>query len=159
MTTDHTNPGPRATMDTALLAALVHRKRECLVQLAGLVRRQQALIEAEQMGLLLDVLAVKQRLLGEVQRVERALDPFRGQPPGERPWPTPEDRRRCAAELDDCQRLLGEIVVQERRSEGELARRRDETSQRLQGTPRAHEARNAYTAGDERGLNQMDLSL
>lgn len=146
-------------MDTTLLAALVHRKRECLAQLAGLVRRQQTLIESEQMALLLDVLAVKQRMLRDLEQIERELAPFRNQQPGDRPWPTPEDRRRCAAELDDCQRLLKEIVAQERQSETELSRRRDETSERLQGTHRARDARAAYTAGDGQGLNRMDLSM
>ena len=86
------------------------------------------------MALLLDVLAVKQRLLGDLEQIERALDPFRNQQPSERPWPTPDDRRRCAAELDECERLLKEIVVQERQSESELSRRRDRTAERLQGT-------------------------
>jgi hypothetical protein len=146
-------------MDTALLATLVHRKRECLAQLAGLVRRQQVLIEAEEMAHLLDVLAAKQRLLRDLEQIERELAPFRNQQPNERPWPTPEDRRRCAEELDECQRLLKEIVAQEQRSETELSRRRDQTAERLQGTHRARDARTAYTAGDGRGLNQMDLSM
>jgi hypothetical protein len=146
-------------MDTALLAALVHRKRDCLAQLAGLVRRQQALIESEQMALLLDVLAVKQRLLRDLEQIERELTPFRGEQPGERRWATLDDRRRCAAELDDCQRLLKDIVAQERQSETELSRRRDQTAERLQGTHRARDARDAYTAGDGRDLNRMDLSM
>ena len=159
MTTSPPSPTPPAATDTALLAALVHRKRECLAQLAGLVRRQQALIEAEQMALLLDVLAVKQRLLGELERIERGLDPFRNQQPSARPWPTAEDRRRCAAELDDCRCLLQEIVARERQSEDELSRRRDQTAERLQSTHRARDARSAYTSHDGRDLNQMDLSM
>jgi flagellar biosynthesis/type III secretory pathway chaperone len=146
-------------MDTAILAQLVHRKRECLVQLAGLVRRQQTLIEAEEMTHLLDVLAAKQRLLHELEKIERALDPFRGQQPAERRWASPDDRQRCATELDDCRRLLAEIVAQERLCESDLSRRRDQAAEQLQGSHRARDARRAYTAGDGPSINQMDLSM
>jgi len=146
-------------MDTALLAQLVHRKRECLSQLAGLVRRQQALIEAEEIARLLDVLAVKQRLLRDLEKIERALDPCRNEQPSERRWASPDDRQRCAAELDDCRRLLAEIMAQERACETDLSRRRDLAAEQLQGRHRARDARNAYTAGDGRGINQMDLSM
>lgn len=145
-------------MDTATLAQLVHRKRECLAQLASLVRRQQTLIEEEQMALLLDVLAAKQRLLRGLDEIERALDPYRAEQPDQRRWPTPDDRRRCADELEDCRRLLDQIVTQERQCEGELSRRRDQAAERLQGTHRARDARNAYI-GDGPGLSQMDLSM
>jgi hypothetical protein len=146
-------------MDTALLAQLVHRKRECLTQLAGLVRRQQALIEAEEMARLLDVLAVKQRMLHELEKIERALDPCRNEQPAQRHWASPEERQRCAADLDDCRRLLAEIVAQERLCEADLSRRRDLAAEQLQGSHRARDARSAYMAGDGRDINQMDFSM
>jgi len=146
-------------MDTKVLAGLVHRKRECFAQLAELVRRQEALIEAEQMAQLLDVLAVKQRLLGELEQIERGLDPFRGEQPQERRWASEADRQRCAQELDDCQRLFGQIVTQERKCETELSRRRDQTAERLQGTHRARDAHNAYTADGGGTFSQMDFSM
>jgi hypothetical protein len=107
----------------------------------------------------MDVLAVKQRLLRNLEQIERSLDPFRSAEPNERRWATPADRERCAGELEDCRRLLDQIVVEERHSETELSRRRDLAGERLQGTHRAHDAHNAYTAGDGRDLSQMDLSM
>lgn len=134
-------------MDTHVLAELVHRKRDCLRQLAELVRRQQPLIEAEEMAHLLDLLAAKQRLVGELEGIERQLRPFAREKADERRWTSDAERDRCAAELDDCQRLLDEILARETRSEAELSRRRDHVHERLEGNHRAYQARQAYTGG------------
>jgi flagellar biosynthesis/type III secretory pathway chaperone len=145
-------------MDTATLAQLVHHKREYLAQLASLVRRQQTLIEAEQMSLLLDVLGAKQRLLRGLEQIERGLDPYRQEQPDQRRWAKPEDRQRCAAELEECRQLLDQIVTLERQCESDLSRRRDQAAERLQGMHLARDARSAYT-GEGPGLSQMDLSM
>ena len=145
-------------MDTQTLAELVRQKRECLVQLAGLVRRQQSLIEAEEMAHLLDLLAAKQRLVAELEGIERKLKPFRKQKAEERRWTSDQQRARCAEDLGACQRLLDEILDKETRSEAELSRRRDQTHERLEGTHRAHDARQAYTFPTGEDLNQVDFS-
>ena len=41
---------------------------------------------------LLDVLSAKHRPLGELRRIERALEPFRGEDPDERRWASPAER-------------------------------------------------------------------
>jgi len=142
---------------TETLAALIREKRDCLLTLREMGRRQLELIDADNMTALLEVLAAKQRALLALQRVERALDPFRDQDPEQRRWPSADDRRRCAEELQQCETLLGEIVAQEKCSEGALIRRRDETAQRLQGAHRAHHARGAYTSGARGETHQLDL--
>ena len=77
---------------------------------------------------MLDVLAAKQRVLNDLQRVERALDPFRDQDPESRVWRNAEARADCARLLDECERLLQETVEQERQSEAALTVRRDEAA-------------------------------
>ena len=42
---------------------------------------------------LLDLLAAKQQMLNDLQRIERGLDPFRSQDPDLRQWPNPESRK------------------------------------------------------------------
>ncbi|HUT10818.1 MAG TPA: hypothetical protein VMY42_10000 [Thermoguttaceae bacterium] len=142
---------------TETLAALIREKRDCLLTLREMGRRQFELIDEGNMTALLEVLAAKQRALNTLQRVERALDPFRGQDPERRPWRLPDDRRRCAEQLQQCETLLGEIVSQEKCSEGALIRRRDETAERLQGAHRANHARGAYTAETRGEIHQLDL--
>ncbi len=144
--------------ETDLLARLVEAKYACLAQLRDMGRRQLELIDEGNMTALLDLLAAKQRSIIKLQKIERGLDAFREQQPDERQWKTPEQRRRCAEQLQQCETLLGEIVSQEKCSEGAMIRRRDETADRLQGVHRAGQARGAYTTTPAATISQLDLS-
>jgi hypothetical protein len=144
-------------LETDILADLIRAKRAYLVQLRDMGRRQLELIHHGDMTMLLDLLAAKQRTIAQLQRIERALDPFRGQEPRERRWRTPQDRQRCAEQLQQCETLLVEIVSQEKCSENALLRRRDEAAARLQGVHLAGQARGAYTAPPHPLVNQLDL--
>jgi hypothetical protein len=144
-------------MDTDILAGLIHRKHQFLVQLHGLGRRQLHFVELGDMTSLLDVLAVKQGILHELQRIEIALGPFRGQKPEERRWRSAADRNRVAAELDACEGVLKEIVAQEKQSEEALIRRRDSTAVQLQEVSLASRARGAYTRDPLLPRRQIDL--
>lgn len=143
---------------TDLLGDLIDRKHQCLMQLRELGRRQFELVCEGSMSGLLDVLSVKQGVIVKLQSVERALDPFRDEDPEARCWRSPETRRECAEQVERCQRLLAEILTQEKQSEQELVRRRDETARQLQGLHRAGHARGAYVTSAARELHQLDLS-
>ena len=144
--------------DTNILAAVIQKKHECLVQLCALGRQQKELIEAADMTALLDVLAVKQRVLLELQRMERLTDPYRDQPPEQRQWSSPELRQRCAQQLQECERMFQEIVRQEKESEQELIHRRDEAAQRLECFQQACQVSVAYTALPPENISHLDLS-
>jgi hypothetical protein len=144
--------------ETDLLSGLIHQKYDCLTQLRDMGRKQLELVRDGSMSDLLDLLSAKQRVLLEVQRIERQLDPFRNQDPDKRPWPSSDARQRCAQELAQCELLLGEIVVQEKQSEQALIRRRDETAAQLQGVHLASQARGAYTSAVHEGYRQLDLT-
>lgn len=143
--------------ETDVLAELVARKRDGLLRLREMGRVQYGLIEADEMAGLLELLCAKQRVLSELQELERRLDPFRGQAPHERRWRSAEARRHCAAAIDESEALLAEIIGQERLCEEALRRRRDEAAQRLQIAHLADEARGAYTAGPAEPMHQLDL--
>ena len=145
------------TFDTDTLAELIRSKRECLVRIRDLGRRQVELIEAVDMTGLLDLLAVKQRSLMKLQQIEKALDPFRDQDPDSRRWRTPELRHRCSRQLQECETLLSEIVGREKTAEETLSLRRDQAAQRLQGAHLAGQARQAYVPEVPSQLNQLDL--
>ena len=146
-----------ATLETDSLTDLIGSKHACLVQLRELGRRQLDLLERGDMTALLDLLAAKQRSIMKLQQIETALSPFRNQDPQRRRWRSPEDRSRCAEQLQQCEALLGEIVGQEKQSEGALVRRRDEVASRLQGTHLAGQARGAYTRQTNSGVSRLDL--
>ncbi len=143
--------------DTEILKDLIRVRRECLMQLRDMGRKQLALIEEGNMTSLMEVLASKQRPLVTLQRIERALDPFRNQDPQERVWRSAGDREQCVEQLKQCENLLAEIVSQEKSSEAALIRRRDEAAARLQGAHLAGHARQAYLPQAHMPLPNLDL--
>jgi len=146
--------------ETDLLSALIHRKLDLLTQLRDMGRKQLELVREGSLTELLDVLSTKQRVLLQLQRIERELDPFRNQDPETRVWRTSDARQRCSQELAQCELLFKEIVAQEKESEQELIRRRDETAIQLQGVHRASRARGAYaTVTTARGGGPSHLDL
>ncbi len=145
-------------LETEKLAGLIRRKRDYLLSLRDMGKRQMEFVADGEMARLLDVLAAKQRVLNDLQRVERALDPFRDQDPETRIWRNAEARADCAKLLDECQDLFRETVEQERQSEAALTVRRDEAAVRLHGAHVAGRARGAYTDRDQGSISQLDLS-
>lgn len=148
---------PHSTDSTELLARLIRAKRERLAVLGELGHRQMVLIEQGDMDGLLALLATKQRSLDELQRIERALDPFRREDPAERRWPSPEARRACAEQIEECEAMLAGIIAQERCCEAALVRRREATQRQLQDVQNAARARGAYTPPAPPDVHQLDL--
>lgn len=143
---------PRRLLD------LVGRKFDCLRQLRDLGLRQQSLIDAGEITELLRLLADKQRLIDELHRLERELDPFRGQDPDRRAWASDAERLRCASLAEQSTRLLSEVLDCEKRCEEMLQRRRDDTAERLAAVQTAGMARGAYSAQDDYSVSTLDLS-
>jgi hypothetical protein len=132
------------SLTTEQLTLLIVQKHQVLVQLRDLARTQLQVIAADDTDRLLSLLAVKQPLLAELQRVERALDPFREQDPERRIWPAADTRRRCQVVAERANALLQELLQLEQQAEGQLVLSRDETAQQLQMSSGAHAARQAY---------------
>ncbi len=145
-------------LQTDLLAELIQRKHACLTQLHAMGRKQLSTVMDGCMTDLLDLLAAKQRVLADLQRVQRALAPFGGQDPESRQWHNPEQRRQCAEKLEQCEALLREIVEQERESERELVSRRDKAAAQLQGVHAASQARGAYAGRAQVAPRHLDLT-
>jgi hypothetical protein len=144
-------------LETDLLSDLMRRKRSSLVQLRDMGGRQLELIQKGNITDLLELLAAKQHVLIQLQQVEQQLGRFRGEDPKKRRWRTPEMRQACAADLAESERLLAEIVAQEKQSERQLIRRRDEAAERLAGVHTASQARTAYLAQPGVGPGQLNL--
>jgi hypothetical protein len=144
--------------ETDLLGDLVQEKHRCLEHLAAMGQKQLDLIRRGSMTDLLDLLATKQQVLLQLQRIEREMDPFRGQDPESRRWRSSERRRQCASGVSACEALLERIIAQEKQSEAELTRRRDEAAARLHQTRSAGAARASYLARHRFAASQLDLT-
>lgn len=143
---------------THALTALLERKHECLTQLRDLGTRQLEQIDIGDMTTLMKVLSAKQRLLGDLQSVERELDPFRGESPEGRVWRSAAERQHCVQLTTHCQLLFTEIVSQEREAESRLIHQRDDAEQRLRGMHMAAGAHGAYLQDSPAALSSLDLS-
>jgi flagellar biosynthesis/type III secretory pathway chaperone len=85
--------------ETDLLAQLIQSKLDCLSQLRRMGDKQLELVKADRITELLDLLAAKQRLLAELRRIERGLDPFRDQDPDDSQRQLMRRRDEVAARL------------------------------------------------------------
>ncbi|HEV3415525.1 MAG TPA: hypothetical protein VG056_01875 [Pirellulales bacterium] len=146
------------SFSTDILAELVGKKHDLLVQLRDVGLRQAELIEEGDMTQLLKLLSSKQRLLNGLQAIERQMDPYRQQNPSERAWRTPAEREGCAGLAARCETLLAEVVEQEKRSESRLIAHRDRVAVQLEGVQQAAEARSAYADHPAFEFRQLDLS-
>ena len=90
--------------------------------------------------------------------LQKALAPFRDQDPDARRWRDPQTHRRCAEELAECQTLMDGIMLEEKKSEMEMVRRRDETARQLHGAHQAGRARGAYATQSQSAPPRIDLS-
>ena len=147
-----------STYETEQLVELVSQKHDCLTRLQDLGRKQVELVGAGELKGLLELLAAKQKQIDRLGQIEKGLDPFRGQRPDERRWPSEEDRRRCAALIDECDQLLAEVVQCEQTSESQMRQSRDRTAAVLHSAHTAQRARGAYTAQPRPPANRLDLS-
>ncbi len=144
--------------ETDLLAELIGKKLAILEQLRDLSRRQSDLIADDEIQRLLSLLSAKQTLLAELQKLQKRLDPFRKQDPDARVWRSPADRERCRQLAERCETLLGEIMLVEKQSEAEMARRRDDAVARLRGAHSSAEATRAYINAPIPSRSLFDLS-
>ncbi len=133
-------------LSTERLAALVTAKLKILELLVGLARKQLAIVDTGEISDLVKLLAAKQTVLGQLQTLERQLDPFRPQDPETRRWNSAADRARCQADAHRCDELLAESLRLEKQGEAIMLRRRDAAASVLQGVNAAVEAQAAYAA-------------
>ncbi len=143
--------------DTDRLAQLLRARHDCLEELRDLGRRQMELIEQGELSALLDLLVVKQRSIGRLQQIERALEPFRDQPPEQRRWRSTEHRLQCAELVDRCQSLLAEVLAAEKQCEAALLSRRQQTLELLEKMQMAGNVQAAYTG--EWGISGVQLNM
>ncbi len=146
-----------ALWDTDVLFEIARVRLNLLEQLHALGQRQLEFIDQGDMTQLIQALSAKHHVLAELQQTEKRLDPFRGQNPEARRWRDETVRQRCSEVIERADRLLREVLAQEKQGETELERHRDETARRLQAAHAAGQARSAYTRPVAR-TGRLDLS-
>jgi len=144
--------------ETDQLAELIARKHRVLTALRDLGMRQAELIEANELDTLLKLLSGKQRLLDELLATDQRLAPYRGQDPDARRWRSVQDRARCSQQAAESERLLNQVMQQEKASESVMREQRDDTAARIDGPHHAAQAHNAYYSQTQSRASSLDLS-
>jgi hypothetical protein len=143
-------------MESDRLAQLAVCKLQIMQLLRKLAAQQLEVISGGDMTNLLKLLAAKQTVMDQLTKVEQQLDPFRGEDPETRDWPSTAARETCQRNVETCNELLADIMRLEKQAELEMVRRRDDASVRLAGMHGASEARHAYVAAA--AATGLDLS-
>jgi flagellar biosynthesis/type III secretory pathway chaperone len=122
-----------------------------LEELASLVERQEQLVELGLLDDLLGLLAAKDKVLAELEQLERKLAPLRTlEGNGETSSVGLPDI--ASLTMDRCRQLFREILERERICESKMRARREEIAQALANLldlRRAHEAYQATQFGPE----------
>jgi hypothetical protein len=133
-------------LSTTRLAELISKRRKCLAQLRELGVKQGELIADGNMTALLRIFSAKQELIAALETLERDLRPYHDEDPDSRQWASPGDRAACAADAEECRRLLAEVMALEQAGERQMTVRRDGVAQELRSLSAAERVREAYQA-------------
>jgi len=118
--------------DSEHLFQLVGQKLERLEQLHSYSGNQMPYVETEDMGAILEILAAKQRLLIEIEGIDRQIAGFHVDDPEERVWPTQEMREQCREKISQCDRLVRETLENDQIATERLTEKMSSAKQQLQ---------------------------
>jgi len=118
--------------DSEHLFQLVGQKLERLEQLYAYSGNQRQYVETEDMEAILEILGAKQRLLIEIEGIDRRIAGYRVDDPEERVWPTPEMRAQCREKISQCDRLVRETLECDRIATERLTEKKSAAKQQLQ---------------------------
>jgi flagellar biosynthesis/type III secretory pathway chaperone len=145
------------THSTEQLAALIAAKQQVLEILVQLSRRQTDFISSGDMTSLMKLLAGKQTVLGQLQKLDQDLAPFRGEDPERRVWRSTADRAACQARAERCNTLLAEAMALEQQAETTMQGRRDAAAATLSAVHTAAGARAAYATIPSPALTSLHV--
>lgn len=146
------------TTDTQQLSVLMERQLNVLSALRMLAMQQAGCLGADQVELLLSLIARKQPLIEEFLQIHAELKPFRDQDPEQRVWQNAKDRERCREQLEICNKLHQEIMRLESQALGELELNRNAIAAQLQDCRDATLASSAYLTDSILAEGSLDLT-
>lgn len=146
------------TTDTQQLSALMERQWNVLSAMKMLAVQQADCLGADQVELLLSLIARKQPLIEEFLQIHSLLKPFQAQDPEQRAWSDPKDRARCRDLLEGCSKVHQEIVSLESQALGELELNRNAIAAQLQECRDATLASTAYLTDTILAESSLDLT-
>ncbi|QDV67040.1 FlgN protein [Rosistilla carotiformis] len=139
------------------LSQLVDEKFHLLVALLEKGEQQRQMIETGDATALLHLLAEKQTLISDLQRLQDAISTI--QLAGELVWPSPELRGRCQAAAQQCNALGQQVLEMEAVCERQATTQRDAMAKQIQEFSNFNSrSSNSYSLDDETHLAEFDES-
>ena len=132
------------------------RRREYCRALLALAERQIELVKENDFSGLLELLARKQRVLGQLDQLTQSNQQLWEQWRLHRDQLSAEEREACYAVLEESEQILAEVLRQERLGAELLTAKRDETQRRLEQVSQGLQANEAY---NERPSTHRHLDL
>ena len=132
---------PHATQQ---LYGLICQQREVLLELKHFAEVQHQIVQQNELGRLVSLLAAKQKAIQRLQEIDRNLAPFQDQDPESRVWSSEEQRDECRRIAKECPRLLVEVMKLEQTAEETLTAQRKTISQQIEQSTTRSQAANAY---------------
>ncbi|MCL2118401.1 MAG: hypothetical protein FWH27_08255 [Planctomycetaceae bacterium] len=147
--------------DSEHLFQLVGQKLERLEQLHTCSGNQMQYVIADEMGAILEILAAKQRLLLEIEGIDRQIAQYHVDDPEDRVWPSREMREQCRERISRCDLLVRETLEFDRLVEQCLTEKKDAAKQQLQHFTDTAHVQGAYrrhkTRPSTSGSMRLDL--
>ena len=128
---------------TQQLYRLICQQREVLSELKHFAEVQQKIVQQNELGKLVSLLAAKQKAIQRLQEIDRNLAPFQDQDPESRVWSSEEQRDECRRIAKECPRLLAEVMKLEQTAEETLTAQRETISQQIEQSTTRSQAANA----------------
>ncbi|MDR1491586.1 MAG: hypothetical protein LBT05_02515 [Planctomycetaceae bacterium] len=130
--------------DTEQFFQLIQKKRERLICIRELSQRQLQYVGEENLGALLELLAAKQRLLIEIEGVDKHLAKYREDDPEKRVWSSPEMRQQCRETAAQCDILIRKILEIDGLAGRQLTEKKEAAGRSLKQLDNSARVQNAY---------------
>ena len=130
-------------------------RRDCFTELLELSNEQMRLIESDDYPQLLAILGRKQRILGRLEEIHRLHPRMAAEWKQFRDTLIPAARSACDQCLTETERLLEQLMSQEREGTERIAERRQQTRTELQTLTDGTRANQAYGQPHIRGTNRL----
>lgn len=121
-------------------------RQSCFAELLRLANEQRMLIDAVDYSQLLTLLGSKQRVLGQLEEMQRQHPRLAHDWKAVRAGLAVEVRESCEHVLAETEATLAQLLNQERRDTDEIAARRDHTRNQLNSVSLGQQANAAYGA-------------
>jgi hypothetical protein len=129
---------------TEQLYELIERKLHLLREMQAMAIEQADLVTEHDMGGLMSVLSRKQSLMESLQTVQEELAIFKDDDPEARVWSSPQRRTACQSMVQESERLVKQLIVQENRSLDSMNLKRDSVQSQLNQNAAASQIQKAY---------------